>query len=103
VVLGQAGGNHGGPDGCGQLDGDGADPAVGPDHQHGVALAEAEGVVDGQGGDRGQGGRPGLGEVDPVGQVGHLVLGDGDQLGPAAVVDPWAHSGTNPNTASPGT
>ena len=58
--------------------------------------------MDGQGGDPGQGRRPGLGEVDPVGQVGHLVLGDGDKLGPGAVVDPWAHAWHEPEHRVPG-
>ena len=102
-VLGQPGGDHGGPGADGQLHREATHPAAGPDHQHGGALAQAQGVVGGQGGEAGQGRRPGLAHVDAGRLAGHRkVLGHHDQLRPGALMHGGVGMQQEPEHGIPG-
>src|SRR5215208_4840664 len=70
----------------GELDGEATQPSVRPHDQECVALGYAECVQGAHGGDRGQRGSTGAGSVDVVGLASSDGLGDGDKLGPTAVV-----------------
>jgi hypothetical protein len=74
-----------------ELDGEGADAAVGSYHQDGVALGDTkriQGTQSGNPGHRGGAGRP---ELNAGRLPGYDRLGDGDQVGPAAGVHGRAH------------
>ena len=88
MVLGQRGRDYLGARGGGELDEEAANAAHGADHEHGLTLAGRQRFECCERGERRQGDGSGLREIEATRLRRHVaVVRDGDQLGPASVVD----------------